>query len=102
MNNEQIVQIVVKGEQVLGLTSSGNLAVFDDNLNAFKIRGRAEVFNQNHEVCTVNPIIMAREAAIKAPGIGKIEDEKESIVTVLLVVSAIVALLVLIAFMIGY
>lgn len=86
----KIIQIIVKGEQVIGLTDNGNLAYFDDNLNAFKLRGRSEVFDHNHQICTINPEINARKAATEAitqkpqPKISKNKDLIIHIITAVL------------------
>lgn len=70
MSNEKVVQVIVKGEQVLGLTDSGHLAVFDDNLNAFKIRGKSEVFDRDHKV-----VLSSVEVTPRLLAMGKYSSE---------------------------
>jgi hypothetical protein len=48
--NDRIVQITVKGEQLIGITATGHLARFDENLGAWIIRGKAEVLDSNNKI----------------------------------------------------
>lgn len=95
MSNDKIVQLISKGEQILGLTETGHLAVFDDNLNAFKIRGKSEVYNQQHEVVTINPVVSARKMAIEIQNKPEVVDESKS--STMIIVALIVGLLILVA-----
>lgn len=72
--NEQIVQVIVKGERILGLTGSGHLARFDDNLNVWVIQAKPEVFNAQNELITTNNIINARAMAAHIPVLEKKDD----------------------------
>lgn len=47
---DRIIQIAVKGEQLIGITATGHLARFDENLGAWIIRGKAEVLDSNNKV----------------------------------------------------
>lgn len=65
--NEQIVQVIVKGERILGLTAAGHLARFDENLNVWIIQAKAEVYNSQNELVTTNNIPNARAMAAHTP-----------------------------------
>lgn len=88
MSNEKVVQVIVKGEQVMGLTDSGHLAVFDDNLNAFKIRGKSEVFDRDHKV-VLSSVSVTPRAMATASHEGKLQPKKKDRVDLTLVAMAI-------------
>lgn len=48
--HDKIIQITTKGEQLIGITASGYLARFDENLGAWIIRGRSEVLDSNNQI----------------------------------------------------
>jgi hypothetical protein len=68
--NEKIVQVIVKDSQILGLTASGHLARFDENMNSWVIRSKCDVLDSNNKVviayATNTPEVNARAMASEA------------------------------------
>jgi hypothetical protein len=62
--NDKVIQVFLKGDQVIGITETGYLARFDENLGVWITRGRPDVLDSNSQVVvnhvTVNNIPSAR------------------------------------------
>lgn len=100
--NEQIVQVVIKGDRIIGLTASGHLARFDENLNVWIIQAKPEVFTAQNELVTTNNVPNARAMASHTP--VKTEEsgayEIDSFGWIICIASAIGAVAVLISYLI--
>lgn len=100
--NEKIVQVIIKGDKVMGLTDSGHLARFDDNLNVWIIQAKPDVFTAQNELVTTNNVPNARAMAAHTP--PKVEEEGpyeiDSFGWIICIASAIGAFAVIVSYFI--